>query len=103
MRPSRGYVSLVSPRSFFLLLSVCFLIDSAVFRLQGMMDVRTSESPVPEDVVQRNLNRFHAEQKKKEKDAREKKRLEKVCLRDQLVKHRQEQRREGLSEESSPS
>ena len=95
MRPSRGYISLVScallrpPRpSCFL----CFsLIPYCVLPfLQGMRDVRASPPPVPEDAEQRAVNRAHAEAYKERKDAEEAKRKRKGLERDKLEKrHRQ--------------
>ncbi|XP_066358482.1 uncharacterized protein [Miscanthus floridulus] len=79
MRPSQGYLSL------------------------GMRDVRASSSPVPEDIERRAVNRAHAEGQKKQKDTKEARRKRKNLERDELEKHRRQQRHDCLPVEPSPS
>jgi hypothetical protein len=108
MRPSRGYISLVScvllrpprPSCLLRLQSVSLLRLSF---LQGMRDVRASPPPVPEDAERRAENRALAEAHKERKDADEARRKRKSLERDELEKRRRRQRLEGLPEEPSPS
>ncbi|XP_066320181.1 uncharacterized protein [Miscanthus floridulus] len=79
MCPSRGYISL------------------------GMRDVRASPPPIPKDAEWRAANRAHAEAYKERKDAEETRHKRKSLECDELVKHRRQQRHDGLPVEPSPS
>ena len=65
MRPSWGYISLVSHALLWPLRPSCSLnFPVPLLRLpslQGMRDVRASLLPVPEDTKRRAVNRAHAE------------------------------------------
>jgi hypothetical protein len=65
--------------------------------------VRDSEPLVPEDQGWRERNWLFAEGQKHKKDAAKKKRNEDVRVREALEKHRQQQARDGLPLEKSPS
>ena len=65
--------------------------------------MRASSPPVPEDAERRAENRAHAEAYKEQKDTEEARRKRKSLERDELEKHRRQQRHDGLLEESSPS
>ncbi|XP_066316692.1 uncharacterized protein [Miscanthus floridulus] len=78
------------------------LSDEEILR-QGMRDVRASPPPVLKDAERRAENRAHAKVYKERKDAEEARRKRKSLEGDELEKHRQQQGRDGLSEEPSPS
>jgi hypothetical protein len=71
MRPDRGCVSLVSVRSFFLLMSDCpwFSQPRPFVRLQEVGFHKPSLPPVLEDAVDRTAWRVTAEKRKEKKDA----------------------------------
>ncbi|XP_066395845.1 uncharacterized protein [Miscanthus floridulus] len=69
----------------------------------GMMDVRASPPPVPEDARRWAINRAHAEAQKKWKDAKAVKRTKKILAHEELDKRRRQQRKDGLLLEESPS
>ncbi|XP_066354650.1 uncharacterized protein [Miscanthus floridulus] len=71
--------------------------------LSGMRDVRASLPPVPKDTERRAVNRAHAEAYKERKDAEEARRKRKNLERDELEKHRWQQRHDGLPMEPSLS
>ena len=68
-----------------------------------MRDVRASPPPVPKDTERRAENRARVEAYKEQKDAEEARHKRKSLERDELEKHRRQQRRDGLLEEPSPS
>ena len=65
--------------------------------------MRASLPPVPEDAERRAENRAHTEAYKEWKDAEEARCKRKSLERDELEKHRRQQRHSGLPEEPSPS
>ncbi|XP_066375090.1 uncharacterized protein [Miscanthus floridulus] len=79
MRPSWGFLSL------------------------GMRDVRASPPPVPEDARRWAINLAHTEAQKKRKDAKAAKCMKKILAHEELDKHCQQQRKDGLPLEESPS
>ena len=107
MHPSWGYISLASHAPLWLPRPSCSLYFPVpllrLSSLQGMRDVRASPPPVPEDAGRRAKNRAYAEVCKKRKDAKEARRNRKILEREELEKHRQQQRCDGLPEEPSPS
>jgi hypothetical protein len=104
MRPDRGCVSLVSVRSFFLLVSHCpwFSQPRLFIRLQEVGFHKPSLPPVPEDAVDRAARRVAAEKKKEKKDAKKARAHERMRARDALERLRRRQERDGLPRESSP-
>ena len=68
-----------------------------------MRDVRASPPSVLEDTERRAANRAHAEAYKERKDAEEARRKRKSLKRDELEKHRRQQRHDGLPVELSLS
>ena len=93
MRPSRGYISLVSrvllrPSRPSCSLHFQFVPLLRLPFLQGMRDVRASPLPVPKDVERRTENRAHTEAYKEHKDAEEARRKRKSLERDELEKRR---------------
>ena len=90
MRPSRGYISLVSHallRTLGTSCSLYFPVHSLRLpSLQGMRDVRASPPPVPEDAERRAENKAHAKAYKERKDAEEARRKRKSLERDELEK-----------------
>jgi hypothetical protein len=100
MRPDRGCVSLVSVRSFFLLVSDCpWFSQPRLFAcLQEVGHHKPSLPPVPEDAVDRAARRVAAE-KRKEKKAQAR---ERTRARDALERLRRRQERDGLPREPSP-
>ena len=68
-----------------------------------MRDIRASPLPIPEDTERRVENSVHAKVYKERKDTEEARRKRKSLERDELEKHRRQQRRNGLPEEPSPS
>jgi hypothetical protein len=97
MRPDHGCVSLVSVRSFFLLVSDRpWSSQSRLFiRLQEVGAHKPFSPPVPEDAVDRAARRVAAETRKAR--ARERTRA-----RDALERLRRRQERDGLPREPSP-
>jgi hypothetical protein len=90
MRPERGCVSLVSVRSFFLLVSDCpwFSQPRLFVRLQEVGFHKPSLPPVPEDAVDRATWRVVAEKKKEKKDAKKARARERMRARDALERLR---------------
>ena len=68
-----------------------------------MRDVRASPPPVPEYVRRRVINRAHVEAQKKWKDAKAAKRTKQILACEKLDEHRQQQRKDSLPLEESPS
>jgi hypothetical protein len=97
MRPNHGCVSLVSVRSFFLLVSDCpWSSQSRLFVcLQEVGAHKPFPPPVPEDAVDQAARRVAAEKRKAR--ARERTRA-----RDALERLRRRQERDGLPREPSP-
>jgi hypothetical protein len=104
MRPDRGCVSLVSVRSFFLLVSDCpwFSQPRLFVRLQEVGFHKPSLPPVPEDAVDRAARRVAAEKRKEKKDAEKAQARERMRARDALERLRRRQERDGLPREPSP-
>jgi hypothetical protein len=105
MRPDRECVSLVSVRSFFLLVSDCswFSLPRLFVHLQEVGFHKPSLPPVPEDAVDRAAQRVTAEKKKKEKkDAKKAQARERMRARDALERLHRRQERDGLPREPSP-
>ena len=65
--------------------------------------MRSSPPPVPEDARRRAINRAHADAQKKQKDTKVVKRTKEILTREELDKHRRQQRKDGLPLEESPS
>jgi hypothetical protein len=86
MRPDRGCVSLVSVRSFFLLVSDCpwFSQLRLFVCLQEVGFQKPSLSPVPEDAVDRAAWRVAAEKRKEKKDTKKARAHERMRARDAL-------------------
>jgi hypothetical protein len=104
MRPECGCISLVSVRSFFLLVSDCpwFSQPRLFVRLQEVGFHKPSLPPVPEDAVDRAARRVAAEKKKEKKDAKKARARERMRARDALERRRRRQERDGLPREPSP-
>jgi hypothetical protein len=109
MRPDRGCVSLVSVRSFFLLVSDCpwFSQPRLFVRLQEVGFHKPSLPPVPEDEVDRAAwrvaaRRVAAEKRKEKKDAKKAQAHDRMRARDALERLRRRQERDVLPRESSP-
>jgi hypothetical protein len=104
MRPDHGCVSLVSVRSFFLLVSDCpWSSQSRPFvRLQEVGAHKPFPPPVPEDAVDRAARRVAAEKRKEKKDAKKARARERTRARDALERLRRRQERDGLPREPSP-
>jgi hypothetical protein len=104
MRPERGCMSLVSVRSFFLLVSDCpwFSQPRLFVHPQEVGFHKPSLPPVPEDAVDRAARRVAAEKKKGKKDAKKARARERMRARDALERHRRRQERDGLPREPSP-
>jgi hypothetical protein len=104
MRPDRGCVSLVSVRSFFLLVSDCpWFSHSRLFvHLQEVGFHKPSLPPVLEDAVDRAMRRVAAEKRKEKKDAKKARAREWMRARDALERLRRRQERYGLPREPSP-
>jgi hypothetical protein len=104
MRPERGCISLVSVRSFFLLVSDCpwFSQPRLFARLQEVGFHKPSLPPVPEDAVDRAARRVAAEKRKEKKDAKKARARERMWARDALERRRRKQERDGLPREPSP-
>jgi hypothetical protein len=104
MRPDRGCVSLVSVRSFFLLVSDCpwFSQPRLFIRLQEVGFHKPSLPPVPEDAVDRATRRVAAEKRKEKKDTEKAQARERMRARDALERLRRRQERDGLPREPSP-
>jgi hypothetical protein len=90
MRPDRGRVSLVSVRSFFLLVSDCpWLSQPRLFVcLQEVGFHKPSLPPVPEDALDRAMRRVAAEKRKEKKDAKKARARERMRARDALERLR---------------
>jgi hypothetical protein len=103
MRPEHGCISLVSVRSFFLLVSDCpwFSQPRLFVRLQEVGFHKPSLPPIPEDAVDRAARRVAAEKKEK-KDAKKARARERMRARDALERRRRRQERDGLPREPSP-
>jgi hypothetical protein len=103
MRPERGCMSLVSVRSFFLLVSDCpwFSQPRLFVRLQEVGFHKPSLPSVPEDAVDQAARRVAAEKKEK-KDAKKARDRERMRARDALERRRRRQERDGLPREPSP-
>jgi hypothetical protein len=86
MRPDHGCVSLVSVRSFFLLVSDCpWSSQLRLFvRLQEVGAHKPFPPPVPEDAVDRAARRVTAEKRKEKKDAKKARARERTQARDAL-------------------
>jgi hypothetical protein len=97
-------MSLVSVRSFFLLVSDCpwFSQPRLFVRLQEVGFHKPSLPPVPEDTVDRAARRVAAEKRKEKKDAKKARARERTRARDALEKRRRRQERDGLPREPSP-
>ena len=65
--------------------------------------MRSSPPPVPEDARRRAINRAHAEAQKKRKDTKAARRTKQILAREKLDERRQQQRKDGLPLEASPS
>jgi hypothetical protein len=104
MRPDRGCVSLVSVRSFFLLVSDCpwFSQPRLSVCLQEVGWHKPSRPPVPEDAVDRAARRVAAEKRKEKKDAKKARARERMRARDALERLCRRQERDGLLREPSP-
>jgi hypothetical protein len=104
MRPDHGCVSLVSVRSFFLLVSDCpwFSQSRPFVRLQEVGFHKSSLPPVPEDAVDRAARRVTTEKRKEKKDAEKARARERMRARDALERLRRRQERDGLPREPSP-
>jgi hypothetical protein len=104
MRPDRGCVSLVSVRSFFLLVSDCpwFSQPRLFVRLQEVGFHKPSLPPVPEDTVDRAARRVAVEKRKEKKDAKKARACERMRARDAMERLRRQQERDGLPREPSP-
>ena len=103
MRPDRGCVSLVSVRSFFLLVSDCPWFSQLRFFvcLQEVGFHKPSLPPVLEDAVDRAVRRVAAEKKEK-KDEKKARARERMQARDALERRRRRQKRDRLPREPSP-
>jgi hypothetical protein len=104
MRPERGCISLVSVRSFFLLVSDCpwFSQPRLFVRLQEVGFHKPSLPPVPEDAVDWAAQRVAVERKKEKKDTNKARAHEWMRARDALERRRRRQERDGLPREPSP-
>jgi hypothetical protein len=104
MRPEHGCMSLVSVRSFFLLVLDCpwFSQPRLFVRLQEVGFHKPSLPPVPEDAVDRATRRVATEKKKEKKDAKKAWARERMRAQDALERLRRRQERDGLPRESSP-
>jgi hypothetical protein len=104
MCPDHGCVSLVSVRSFFLLVSDCpwFSQPRLFVRLQEVGFHKPSLPPVPEDAVDRAARRVATEKRKEKKDAKKARARERMRARDALERLRRRQERDGLPREPSP-
>jgi hypothetical protein len=93
-------MSLVSVRSFFLLVSDCpwFSQPRLFVRLQEVGFHKPSLPPVPEDAVDRAARRVAVEKK----DAKKARARERMRARDALERRRRRQERDGLPREPSP-
>jgi hypothetical protein len=103
MCPERGCISLVSVRSFFLLVSDCpwFSQLRLFVCLQEVGFHKPSLPPVPEDAVDRAARRVAAEKRKEKKDAEKARARERMRARDALERRRWKQERDGLPREPS--
>jgi hypothetical protein len=97
-------VSLVSVRSFFLLVSDCpwFSQPRLSVHLQEVGFHKPSLPPVLEDAVDRATRRVAAEKRKEKKDARKARARERMRARDALERLRCRPERDGLPREPSP-
>jgi hypothetical protein len=104
MRPDHGCVSLMSVRSFFLLVSDCpwFSQPRLFVRLQEVGAHKPSLPPISEDAVDRAAWRVAAEKRKEKKDAKKARARERTRARDALERLRRRQERDGLPREPSP-
>jgi hypothetical protein len=104
MHPDHGCVSLVSVRSFFLLVSACpWSSQSGLFvRLEEVGAHKPFPPPVPEDAVDRAARRVTAEKRKEKKVAKKARARERTRARDALERLRRWQVRDGLPREPSP-
>jgi hypothetical protein len=104
MRPKCGCISLVSVRSFFLLVSDCpwFSQPRLFVRLQEVGFHKPSLPPVPEDAVDRAVRRVAAEKRKEKKDAEKARAHERMRAWDALERRRRKQERDRLPREPSP-
>jgi hypothetical protein len=95
-------MSLVSVRSFFLLVSDCpwFSRSRLLVHLQEVGFHKPSLPPVPEDAVDRAARRVAAEKKEK-KYAKKARARERMRARDALERRRRRQERDGLPREPS--
>jgi hypothetical protein len=71
-------------------------------RLQGLGFYKPSLPSVPEDAVDRAVQRVTAEKKKEKKDAEKAQARERMRPREALERHRRRQERDGLPREPSP-
>jgi hypothetical protein len=103
MRPDRGCVSLVSVRSFFLLVSNCpwFSQPRLFVRLQEVGFHKPSLPLFPEDAVDRAARRVAAEKRKEKKDVKKARARERMRARDTLERLHRRQERDGLPREPS--
>jgi hypothetical protein len=97
-------VSLVSVRSFFLLVSDCpwFSQPRLFVRLQEVGFHKPSLTPVSEDAVDRATQRVAAEKRKEKKDAKKARARERMRARDALERLHRRQERDGLPRDPSP-
>jgi hypothetical protein len=104
MCPERGCISLVSVRSFFLLVSDCpwFSQLRLFVCLQEVGFHKPSLPPVPEDAVDRAARRVAAEKRKEKKDAEKARARERMRARDALERRRRKKERDGLPREPLP-
>jgi hypothetical protein len=92
MRPDRGCVSLVSVRSFFLLVLDCpwFSQPRLFVSLQEVGFHKPSLPPVPEDAVDRAARRVAAVKRKEKKDAKKARARERMRAQDALERLRRQ-------------
>jgi hypothetical protein len=104
MCPNRGCVSLVSVRSFFLLVSDCpwFSQPRLFVRLQEVGFHKPSLPLVPEDAVDQAAWRVATEKREEKKDAKKARAHERMRARDALERLRRREERNGLPREPSP-
>jgi hypothetical protein len=104
MHPDRGCVSLVSVRSFFLLVSDCpwFSQPRLFVRLQEVGFHKPSLPLVPEDAVDQAAWRVATEKREEKKDAKKARARERMRARDALERLRRREERNGLPREPSP-
>jgi hypothetical protein len=103
MCPDYGCVSLVSVRSFFLLVSDCpWSLQSGLFvRLQEVGAHKPFPPPVTEDAVDRATRRVASEKRKEKNNAKKARARERTWARDALERLRRRHETDGLPREPS--